>query len=120
MNPLVRSVRDFCVSLRLTVILLALSLILVFASTLAQVDLGIYAVQEEFYRSFVAIWQVGGIFIPLPGGYLVGGLLLIKQLEALEEPVDGAAERLGQHRRGTGPDRERASRLRPRAAGAGL
>ena len=82
MNLAVRSVRDFFVSLKLTVVLLALSLILVFASTLAQVDLGIYAVQEEFYRSFIAIWHVGGIFIPLPGGYLVGGLLLINLLSA--------------------------------------
>ena len=76
MSPAVRSVRDFFVSLKLTVVLLALSLILVFASTLAQVDLGIYTVQEEFYRSFVAIWHLGNLSIPLPGGYLVGGLLL--------------------------------------------
>jgi hypothetical protein len=82
MSPTVRSVRDFFVSLKLTVVLLALSLILVFASTLAQVDLGIYTVQEEFYRSFVAIWRVGGLFIPLPGGYLVGGLLLINLVSA--------------------------------------
>lgn len=82
MNNSVRQVRNFFVSLKLTVVLLALSLVLVFASTLAQVDLGIYAVQEEFYRSFVAIWHVGPLYIPLPGGYLVGGLLLINLIGA--------------------------------------
>lgn len=82
MNPFVRSLRNFFVSLTLTVVLLALSLLLVFASTLAQVDLGIYAVQEEFYRSWIAIWHVGGLFVPLPGGYLVGGLLLVNLVSA--------------------------------------
>ena len=82
MNPYVRSLRDFFVSLNLTVVLLALSLVLVFASTLAQVDLGIYAVQQEFYRSWIAIWRVGGLFVPMPGGYLVGSLLLVNLVAA--------------------------------------
>jgi hypothetical protein len=82
MNPFVRSLRDFFVSLNLTVVLLALSLALVFASTLAQVDLGIYAVQQEFYRSWIAIWRVGGLFVPMPGGYLVGSLLLANLVAA--------------------------------------
>jgi len=82
MNPTVRQVRDFFVSLKLTVVLLALSLVLVFASTLAQVDLGIYAVQEEFYRSWIAIWHVGSLYIPMPGGYLVGGFLMINLISA--------------------------------------
>ncbi|MCX6954966.1 MAG: cytochrome c biogenesis protein ResB [Verrucomicrobia bacterium] len=82
MNPAVRSIRNFFVSLTLTVVLLALSLLLVFASTLAQVDLGIYTVQEEFYRSWIAIWHVGSLYVPLPGGYLVGGLLLLNLVAA--------------------------------------
>ena len=82
MSSLLRSIRDFFVSLKLTVVRLALSLLLVFASTLAQVDLGIYAVQEEFFHSFVAIWHVGALYVPLPGGYLVGGLLLINLIAA--------------------------------------
>jgi hypothetical protein len=82
MTPFVRSLRDFFVSLNLTVVLLALSLVLVFASTLAQVDLGIYAVQQEFYRSWIAIWRVGGLFVPMPGGYLVGSLLLANLVAA--------------------------------------
>ncbi len=82
MNDSVRHFRDFIVSLKLTVVLLALGLLLVFAATLAQVDLGIWDVQENFFRSFVAIWHVGRIYLPLPGGYLVGGVLLINLIAA--------------------------------------
>lgn len=82
MNHPLRQVRDFFVSLKLTVALLALGMILVFAGTLAQVNLGIWAVQEEFFRSFIAIWHVGPLYVPLPGGYLVGGLLLINLIAA--------------------------------------
>ncbi|MSU50502.1 MAG: ResB protein required for cytochrome C biosynthesis [Opitutus sp.] len=82
MNDTVRQVRDFVVSLKLTVVLLVFGLILVFAGTLAQVDLGIWAIQEKFFRSFIAIWHVGSLYIPLPGGYLVGGLLLINLTSA--------------------------------------
>jgi len=68
----------FFVSLQLTVVLLALSMILVFVATLDQVNLGIWAVQEKYFRSFVVLWNVNGIPIPVfPGGYFIGGLLLI-------------------------------------------
>ncbi len=82
MSPAIRHVRDFIVSLRLTVVLLVLGMILVFAGTLAQVELGIWTVQEQFFRSFIAIWKIGPLYIPLPGGYAVGGLLLINLLAA--------------------------------------
>ena len=45
MNDTTRQFRDFFVSLRLTVVLLVLSMVLIFASTLDQVYLGIWAVQ---------------------------------------------------------------------------
>ncbi len=70
----------FWSSLRLTVVCLVLGLVLVFAGTIAQVDLGLYRAQNEFFRSFVVFWspQGSGLKIPvLPGGYLVGGVLLI-------------------------------------------
>jgi hypothetical protein len=82
MHPFTRQVRDFFVSLKLPVVLLACSLVLVFAATLAQVELGIYVVQERFFHSFIAIWHVGSLYVPLPGGYLVGGLLLINLIAA--------------------------------------
>jgi hypothetical protein len=78
MNDTVRQFRDFFVSLKLTVVLLALGIILVFAATLDQVNLGIWAVQEKYFRSFFVLWRVGDIPVPVfPGGYFIGGLLLI-------------------------------------------
>jgi hypothetical protein len=79
-----RLVRIFT-SLRLTVVLLALGLVLVFWGTLAQVHLGLYKAQNEFFRSFFIFWQPAGsgLRIPIfPGGYLVGGLLLLNLLAA--------------------------------------
>ncbi|MCX5682081.1 MAG: ResB protein required for cytochrome C biosynthesis, partial [Planctomycetota bacterium] len=67
-------------SLRLTAVCLALALLLVFFGTLAQVDLGLYKVQNEFFRSFLIYWGPKGASwrIPVfPGGYLIGGVLLI-------------------------------------------
>lgn len=82
MNALLRPLRNFFVSLRLTVVLLAASLVLIFAATLAQVDLGVWAVQERFFRSILAMWHVGPVYVPLPGGYLIGGLLLVNLVAA--------------------------------------
>ena len=72
-------------SLRLTVTLFALSMVLVFVGTLAQVDLGLYKAQNEFFRSFFIYWGPAGASwkIPVfPGGYLVGGVLLINLVTA--------------------------------------
>lgn len=83
MNDTARQFRDFFVSLKLTVVLLVLSLILVFAATLDQVNLGIWAVQEKYFRSLFVLWRVGDIPLPVfPGGYLIGGLLLINLIAA--------------------------------------
>ena len=71
---------DFFVSLRLTVVLLALSIILIFWATLAQVQLGVWGVQEHFFRTFIVLSKIPGTQIPVPvfpGGYFIGGLLLI-------------------------------------------
>lgn len=76
----------FFTSLRLTVACLALGLILVFAGTLAQVDLGLYRAQNEFFRSFIVFWGPKGASwrVPvLPGGYLLGGVLLINLIASL-------------------------------------
>ena len=74
------SLVKFFTSLRLTVVCLALGMGLVFAGTLAQVDLGLYKAQNEFFRSFFVYWGPKGASwrIPVfPGGYLIGGVLLI-------------------------------------------
>jgi hypothetical protein len=78
-------------SLRVTVVLFVLSIVLVFAGTLAQVDAGILTVVAKYFRSFY-VWiplqiffprtlKVGGGF-PFPGGWLLGSLLLVNLLAA--------------------------------------
>lgn len=75
----------FFTSLKLTVVLLGLGLVLVFWGTLAQVNLGLYKAQNEFFRSFFVYWQPSGsnLRIPIfPAGYTIGGLLLINLFAA--------------------------------------
>jgi ResB-like family len=82
--PLERLIRFFA-SLRLTVVLLALGLVLVFAGTFGEVERGLYQAQNEFFRSFLVYWTpAGGSWrIPVfPGGYLIGGMLLINLVTA--------------------------------------
>ena len=77
----------FFASLRLTVVLLAFSMVLIFFGTLAQVETGIWKTQKDYFESFLAIWHyprawVGydvlyWVHIPMPGGYTLGGLLLV-------------------------------------------
>src|SRR5712671_6030722 len=85
-------------SLKLTVVLLALGLVLVFWGTLAQVHRGLYDVQNEFFRSFFIYWQPAGSAarIPIfPGGYLVGGLLLINLFSAHLRYYQPGAKKIG-------------------------
>ena len=70
----------FFISLRLTVACLVLGAVLVFAGTIAQVDLGLLKAQNQFFRSFLIFWGPTGASwkIPVfPGGYLIGGVMLI-------------------------------------------
>lgn len=83
MNDKVRQFRDFFVSLRLTVVLLVFGMILVFAATIDQVHLGIWAIQEKWFRSLFVLQEIRGVPVPIfPGGYLIGGLLLINLIAA--------------------------------------
>lgn len=88
-------------SLRLTVILLALSIVLVFVGTLAQIDGGIWTIVAKYFRSFLVFvpvqlfWQLGQVFLglpeyrlpdwlafPFPGGWTLGTLLLLNLIAA--------------------------------------
>jgi hypothetical protein len=81
---------DFFLSLKLTVTLLALSMVLVLAGTLAQVDKGIWSVVDQYFRCFIAwielpvffprAWPIPNLRIPFPGGFLIGWLLVINLL----------------------------------------
>jgi len=78
-------------SLRLTVLLMVLSIGLIFFGTLAQVDRGIWHVMDQYFRSVYVLvplqifvprtQEVGGV-IPWPGGATLGTLLLINLLAA--------------------------------------
>jgi hypothetical protein len=72
-------------SIRLTVVLLVLSILLVFAATLDQVHLGVWGVQEKYFHSFFVFTTVAGTQLTMPvfpGGYLLGGVLLANLLAA--------------------------------------
>ncbi len=74
------SIYRFLSSLRLTVVLLILSMILVFIGTLEQVRYGIWVVQKMYFHSWFVYFPVPNtpIQVPLlPGGYLLGWLLVI-------------------------------------------
>ena len=72
-------------SLRLTVVLLALAIVLVFVGTLAQVDEGLYNAQARYFRQWLIFGiDVSGHHIPLllPGGYLIGTMLVLNLVAA--------------------------------------
>jgi hypothetical protein len=83
MTESLRQLRSLFVSLRLTVVLLAMSIVLVFWATLDQVHLGVWGVQQKFFHAFLVFVRVGELRVPAyPGGYTIGGLLLINLLAA--------------------------------------
>jgi hypothetical protein len=85
MRTLAKGLITFFTSLRLTVTLLAFAIILVFIGTLAQVDEGLYNAQERYFRQWLIFGlTISGHRIPLllPGGYLIGTMLLLNLVAA--------------------------------------
>jgi hypothetical protein len=85
MRTLVDRLIQIFTSLRLTVILLAFAILLVFIGTIAQVDEGLYNAQARYFRQWLIIGlDMFGWRIPLilPGGYLIGTLLLANLISA--------------------------------------
>ena len=79
-------------SLKLTVVLFALSMILIFAGTLAQVNKGIWTVVDEYFRSLMVTIELQ-IFVPkeimtipgaiwFPGGLTLGVLMFVNLIAA--------------------------------------
>lgn len=86
-----RSVLKPLASLKLTVILFALAIFLVFAGTLAQAEEDIHTVVGKYFRSFFVLIPARVFFprsasvpgeIPFPGGWLIGGVLMVNLLAA--------------------------------------
>lgn len=76
---------QFLSSLRLTVVLLGSGVAVVFFGTLGQTSDGLYVAQERYFRSWFAYWAPHGSafpVVPLPGGYLLGTMLVINLIVA--------------------------------------
>src|SRR5262249_1764872 len=96
---LARLIKFFC-SLRLTVVLLCAGLVLVFVGTLAQVHEGLYQAHASYFKSrFIWSPTIGDTEWPiaLPGGYLLGTLLLINLLAAHIKRFQFTKKKLGIH-----------------------
>lgn len=82
---LIKKTVAFLTSLRLTCVLLAFAIVLVFIGTLAQVDEGLYAAQAHYFKQWLVLGaDLFGYKFPLllPGGYLIGTLLLVNLVAA--------------------------------------
>jgi hypothetical protein len=87
-----KTLLQFFSSLKLTVVLLSFSMVLIFFGTLDQVHYGIWHTQKLYFESFFVVWDypeqapahdlLFWLYIPMPGGYLLGGLLFINLLAA--------------------------------------
>ena len=92
-------------NLRITLTLLSFSMILIFVATLEQVRIGIRGAQAEFFESMYGIWYYptqfwGGEYfdsipIPIPGGYLLGGLLILNLLAAFVTRFQWTGKKMG-------------------------
>jgi hypothetical protein len=85
-------------SLKLTVALLAFSIVLVFIGTLAQADEGLYGAQAHYFKQWIVIGaHLFGHKVPLilPGGYLLGVLLLVNLVCAHIYRFQFTAKKLG-------------------------
>jgi len=75
-----KKIVGFFTSLKLTVTLLAFAIVLVFVGILAQADEGLYGAQAHYFKQWIVIGaNMFGHKVPLllPGGYLIGILLLV-------------------------------------------
>lgn len=90
----------FLTSLRLTVVCLAFGILLVFVGTVAQADEGLYIAQERYFKQW---WVIGvhlfGKHLPivLPGGYLIGVVLLVNLVAAHIKRFQWGWKKVGIH-----------------------
>src|SRR5271170_1516936 len=98
MRTLVDRLIGIFISLRLTVILLSFAILLVFIGTLAQVDEGLYNAQARYFRQWIILGlDLFGHKIPLilPGGYLIGTMLLLNLVAAHIYRFQLSAKKIG-------------------------
>jgi ABC-type transport system involved in cytochrome c biogenesis permease subunit len=91
-NPLVKKIIAPIASLRLTVVLLSLAMLVILAGTTAQEHMGIWQVQEKYFHSWACKIDLDLLFplvqthipgaIPMLGGYSLIALLLVNLVSA--------------------------------------
>ena len=73
-------------SLKITITTLIFGFILVFVSTLAQIEMGIFRVKDEYFNQWFVMSDITmferNYPVFLPGGFLIGAVLLINLLSA--------------------------------------
>jgi hypothetical protein len=97
---MVERILKFFNSLKLTVALLSVGLVLVFIGTLAQVHEGLYQAQARYFKSwFISSPMIFGSKVPiiLPGGYLIGTLLVINLVVAHLKRFQSTKKKIGIH-----------------------
>ena len=73
-----KKILDFIASYGVATVLLFFMLLLTFFGTLEQVNTGLFEVQEKYFNSLFLIHELPyGIPLPLPGVYLLTGLLFV-------------------------------------------
>lgn len=97
---LLNRVTKFLTSLRLTVVLLAFAIILIWVGTVAQADEGLYQAQTRYFKQWIVLGAtMFGHRVPLilPGGYLLGTMLLVNLLAAHIARFQFTWKKLGIH-----------------------
>ena len=96
-----RSLWKFLTSLRVTVVLLACAIILVFVGTVAQADEGLFQVQERYFRHWyilgTTLWGHHLPWFIWPGGYTLGFGLLINLIAAHIKRFQWKMSKVGIH-----------------------
>jgi hypothetical protein len=83
-NNIVRWIKPVT-SVKLTVFCLVSAMVLVFVGTLDQVNIGVYEAENRYFKSLFLYYIPPGTTLRIPwfpGGYLVGGLLLVNLIAA--------------------------------------
>jgi hypothetical protein len=95
------SIWKFLTSLRLTVVLLSLAIVLVFVGTVAQADEGLYGAQERYFKHWIVIGTtLWGVHIPWfvwPAGYTLGVALLANLIAAHIKRFQWSTSKIGIH-----------------------
>ncbi len=93
-----RGLLDLLASLKLTVLLLVFSMILVLLGTLEQVHWGVWHIQKLYFSSWLCFYPIEAsstLRMPLPGGFLIGALLIVNLVFAHFRHFKATAAKIG-------------------------